>query len=190
MIKKIHDDRKGLHIVKERSDDRAERRERERYQEHDEYGGNERSPAHRLKTEEERYDKHDHALYGGGGRGAHRSPDHNVGARHGRHERFFQKSELAVPDDLQAGEDGGEDDAHADDAGREIIKIVAAASAERIAEAVTEHDEEYDRLGKQAEQARRGTQIFFDLPEPQIIDLLHICLWYYLLPIMRPMVLV
>ena len=68
---------------------------------------------------------HDHALKDGCGRAAQRAADHEQQARCGRYQHFFQEAELAVEHQLDAGKDRGEEDRHADHAGREELDVVA-----------------------------------------------------------------
>ncbi len=59
----------------------------------------------------------DQALRECDGGAAAGAADHDRDARHGRDQGFFQEAELAVPDQFDAGEDGREQDGHADHAG-------------------------------------------------------------------------
>ena len=93
--------------------------------------GNNLRPAYRLETEEQGDDQHDQSLNGGDGGAARGPADHDIDARHGSHQRFLQKSELAVPDDFHAGENRREDNAHADNAGRQIVEIVGPPAPNR-----------------------------------------------------------
>ena len=63
---------------------------------------------------------------------AERAAEHDRQPRHRRHQRFLQKAELPVPDDLDAAENRREQDAHRDDARRQELHIVAAAGAGKI----------------------------------------------------------
>ena len=120
----VHDELKTLHIVKERSDHRTEGGKEQRDKKHKEDRDGDERPAIRAEAENGHEDEHEYSLHGGDGGTAERAADHDVQAVYGRDQRLFKETELAIPDDLDAREDGGEDDAHADDARRKIIKIV------------------------------------------------------------------
>ena len=55
--------------------------------------------------------------------------DHDLQARHRRHQRLFEKAELAVPEQAKPGKDRREQHRHADHAGRNELKVVAVAGA-------------------------------------------------------------
>jgi len=46
-------------------------------------------------------------------------------ARDRRHQSFLQEAELAIPDDLDAAEYGGEKNPHRDDAGSQKLQVIA-----------------------------------------------------------------
>jgi len=91
---------------------------------------------------------------------AERASEHDLEPRHRGHQRFLQKAELAVPDDLDAAEDGREQDAHRDDAGRQELHVVAAAGAgEGWAEPETERQQKQGRLAERADHAGARAEI-------------------------------
>ena len=112
-------------------------------------------------------DEHQQSLHGGDGGAAERAADHDVQAVYGRDERLFKETELTVPDDLDAGKDGGEDDAHANDARREELEIISfPCFREHRSEPITEREQKEQWLAERAHDARLRAQIALDLAKP------------------------
>jgi hypothetical protein len=100
-------------------------------------------------------------------RAAERPPEHDLESRHRHHQRFVQKTVLAVRDDLDAAEYGGEQDAHRDNARRQELHVVAAARSGEARAAPPERQQEQDRLAERADHAGARTRIPLQLPQPQ-----------------------
>ena len=97
-----------------------------------------------------------------------RAADHDRDARHGSHQGFLQEAELAVPDELDAGEDGCEQDGHADHAGREELDVVALAGfLEDRTETEAQRDQEQQRLAQRSDDAGARADIALQLAQPQ-----------------------
>ncbi len=75
------------------------------------------------------YNRDQQALNHGHRRAAQRAADHDLQARYRCNERLFEKAELAIPQEAEAGEDGREQHRHADYAGGDELQIVAIAGA-------------------------------------------------------------
>ena len=74
---------------------------------------------------------------------------------HRSYQCFFQKAELAIPDQFDAGEDRGEQDGHGDDAGREKLDVIALAGLLKDrSEAEAERDQKQQRLAERSDDAR------------------------------------
>src|SRR6516225_4292962 len=93
---------------------------------------------------------------------------------HRRHQGFLQEAELAVPDNLDAAEDGGEQDAHRDNARRQELHVVAAAGAgEGGPEPEPERQQEQGWLAERADHTGARAEIALQLSQPQDEDGVH-----------------
>ena len=102
------------------------------------------------------------------------TPGHNQDARNGRNQSLLQKPELAVPDQLDSGEDRGEQNAHADNARREELDIVAlSGSLKNGPEAESQREQKQKRLSQRRDNARARTEVTLDLAQPQNVDRAH-----------------
>src|SRR5581483_3856078 len=108
------------------------------------------------------------------GRAAQRTADHNADAGNGGHQRLFQKSELAIPQQGDPRKDGGEQDGHADDAGGDELKIAAVSRLLKDgAESEAEGQKIEKRLAERGGDLRAGAQVALEFAEPQDIDRAH-----------------
>ena len=87
-------------------------------------------------------------MHGDGG-AAEGAADHDQDARHRGDQRFFQETELAVPDHLMPEKMDGEQDRHGDHAGRQELDVVALPGAlEDRSEAESEGQQKQQRLAE------------------------------------------
>src|SRR5579872_3445816 len=147
----VHDQLESLEVLDHRGDRGAERREQQRDEQH--HGNGQRQQREvRPESEDQRQQKNDDSLNRGHRRAAERAAEHDGEARHRSDEHLLEESELPVPNDLHAGKDGGEQDAHGHDAGGEKLKVVAAAGAPVDgAEAEAQSHEKEQRLSQRAD---------------------------------------
>ena len=72
-------------------------------------------------------DCYQHALHYRDGSSAESAADHDLQARDGSDEAFFEEAELAVPQEAETREDGGEEYGHSDDARGDELQIAAVS---------------------------------------------------------------
>ena len=91
--------------------------------EHQRLGNRQRAGGSEARDETDH--EHQRALDHRDGGAAQRAAGHDVEPRHGRYQRFLQKTELPIPQQPDAREDRREQDAHADDARRHELQVAA-----------------------------------------------------------------
>ena len=125
-------------------------------------------------SENHRQDKNDDPLQRRNGRAAERPADHDIQARYRRHQGLFQKSKLPVPNELDAGKDRGENDAHADNARREEIKIIPLPCFRKNrTKPVAQREQKQERLTERADYAGLRPEVPLQFPQPHDVNGVH-----------------
>src|SRR5262245_34331801 len=165
---KIHDELEALKVFHRRGDCRAEGSEHHRHQRHEyERFGRGGKPT-RTEARDETNRGHDHALNQRDRGPAERPANHDRQAGDRRHERFLQKSKLAVPDQFDTVEDRREKNGHADHARRQKLDVAALPCAlKHRPEAKAQRNQEQQRLPKRSDDPRAGSSVPLQLAQPE-----------------------
>jgi len=121
----IHDQRESLEIGHDARYHCAQRGEEHRDQHHIDH--EQRQLRNRVRPESQGQTHHDHdaSLHQCHGCPARGTSEHDEPSRHRCDQGFLDKSELLVPDQLDAREHGTEQDPHADDTRGEKLQVIA-----------------------------------------------------------------
>ena len=128
----------------------------------------------RAEAGDEADDQDQRALDDSDGGPAERAAEHDLHARHGSHQRFFEEPELTVPEHGNAGEDGAEQHRHPDHARRHELQIAAMAGlAEDRAQPKAQSQQIEARLAERDHDLHARAHVPLQFPQPENVNRAH-----------------
>src|SRR5215471_10787581 len=121
----VHDELEALHVFERGADGGAQGGEGAGDQRHEEQRNGQRRRRGDAEAGDEADGHNEQPLQHGHGSGAESAAEHDVEAGDRSHQRLFEKAELPVPEQAHAGEDGTEQDGHADHPGSDELEVAA-----------------------------------------------------------------